>query len=229
MAIKKRLLGHLLCYPFNSCKLMDQYYRHFRNGKLYHILEYATIESTEEEAVVYEAMYDDHRVWIRPKSNFFEEVSHEGKMVSRFQPVPLEEIQEELDREFDRELEEVKALHKQITDELHALYSDAELRVAKNSLRMKSVQEAVDEGWVALDMLQDQMDNIGLLDKYYAEEWKSDFEADEKGEINKDIDRSVLGEDTLYNLLDEIHELRDSLRSFTDSIRYPSDDEKVEE
>ena len=209
--------------------MQSEYYRHFRNGKLYRIIETATIEATEEEAVVYEAMYDDHRVWIRPKSNFFEEVSYEGKMVPRFQPVPLEEIQEELDREFDRELEEVKTLHKQITDELHALYSDAELRVAKNSLRMKSVQEAVDEGWIALDMLQNQLDNIGLLDKYYAEEWKSDFEADEKGELNKNIDRSVLGEDTLNDLLDEIHELRDSLRSFADSIRYPSDDEQEEE
>ena len=57
---------------------------------------------------------------------------------------------------------------------------------------------------------------------------KSDFESDEKGEINKDIDRSILAEDTLYNLLDEIHELRDSLREFVDSIRYPSDDEKEE-
>lgn len=209
--------------------MQSEYYRHFRNGKLYRIIETATIEATEEEAVVYEAMYDDHRVWIRPKSNFFEEVSYDGKMVPRFQPVPLEEIQEELDREFDRELEEVKTLHKQITDELHALYSDAELRVAKNSLRMKSVQEAVDEGWIALDMLQNQLDNIGLLDKYYAEEWKSDFEADEKGELNKNIDRSVLGEDTLNDLLDEIHELRDSLRSFADSIRYPSDVEQEEE
>lgn len=208
---------------------MDQYYRHFRNRKLYHILEYATIESTEEEAVVYEAMYDDHRVWIRPKSNFFEEVSFEGKMVPRFQPVPHEEIQEELDQEFNKGFEEIKALHKQMMDELHALYSDAELRIAKNSLRMKSVQEAVDEGWIALDMLQNQLDNIGLLDKYYAEEWKSDFEADEKGELKKDIDRSVLGEDTLNDLLDEIHELRDSLRSFADSIRYPSDDEQEEE
>ena len=192
---------------------MDQYYRHFRNGKLYRIIENATIEATEEDAVVYEAMYDDHRVWIRPKSNFFEEVSFEGKMVPRFQSVPFEEIQEELDQEFNKGFEEL---------------SDAEIRVAKNSHRMKSVQDAVEQGWIALDMLQDQMDNIGLLDKYYAEEWKSDFEADEKGEINKDIDRSVLGEDTLYNLLDEIHELRDSLREFVDSIRYPSDDEKKE-
>ena len=192
---------------------MDQYYRHFRNGKLYHILEYATIESTEEEAVVYEAMYDDHRVWIRPKSNFFEEVSYEGKMVPRFQPVPDEEIQEELDQEFNKGFEEL---------------SDAEIRVAEYSHRIKSVQDAVEQGWIALDMLQEQMDNIGLLDKYYAEEWKSDFEADEKGKINKDIDRSVLAEDTLYNLLDDIHELRDSLREFVDSIRYPSDDEQEE-
>ena len=192
---------------------MDQYYRHFRKGKLYRILEYATIESTEEEAVVYEAMYDDHRVWIRPKSNFFEEVSFEGKMVPRFQSVPFEEIQEELDQEFNKGFEEL---------------SDAEIRVAKNSHRMKSVQDAVEQGWTALDMLQEQMDNIGLLDKYYAEEWKSDFEADEKGELNKDIDRSVLAEDTLYNLLDDIHELRDSLREFVDSIRYPSDDENEE-
>ena len=192
---------------------MDQYYRHFRNGKLYRILEYATIESTEEEAVVYEAMYDDHRIWIRPRSNFFEEVSHEGKMVPRFQPVPVEEIQEELDQEFNKGFEEL---------------SDAEIRVAKNSHRMKSVQDAIEQGWIALDMLQEQMDNIGLLDKYYAEEWKSDFEADEKGELNKDIDRSVLAEDTLYNLLDDIHELRDSLREFVDSIRYQSDDENEE-
>ncbi len=56
------------------------------------------------------------------------------------------------------------------------------------------------------------MDNITLLDKYYAGEWKSDFEADEKGEINKDIDRSILAEDTLYDLLDEIHALRDCSR-----------------
>ena len=207
---------------------MDQYYRHFRNGKLYRIIENATIEATEEDAVVYEAMYDDHRVWIRPKSNFFEEVSYEGKMVPRFQPVPFEEIQEELDQEFDKGMEEIKALQKQIMDELHAKYSDAEMRVAENSLRMQSVQDAVEEGWVALDMLQEQKDNIALLDKYYAEEWKSDFESDEKGKINKDIDRSVLAEDTLYNLLDDIHELRDSLREFVDSIRYPSDDDKEE-
>lgn len=68
-------------------KVAPLYYRHFRKGQLYRLLTFATIEATGEEAVVYQAMYGDHRVWIRPKANFFEEVQHEGKMVPRFQPV----------------------------------------------------------------------------------------------------------------------------------------------
>ena len=66
---------------------MHQYYRHFRNGQLYRLLSFATIEATSEEAVVYQAMYGDNRVWIRPKTNFFESVQHEGRIVPRFQPV----------------------------------------------------------------------------------------------------------------------------------------------
>ena len=67
--------------------LMEQYYRHFRNQKIYRFVAYATIEATGEEAVVYQAMYGDRRYWIRPKANFFEEVLYEGKMVPRFQLV----------------------------------------------------------------------------------------------------------------------------------------------
>ena len=68
-------------------KPMNEYYRHFRNGKLYRFVTFATIEATGEEAVVYQAMYGDHRYWIRPRTNFFEEVEYEGKMVLRFQKV----------------------------------------------------------------------------------------------------------------------------------------------
>lgn len=67
--------------------LMDQYFRHFRNGKLYKLVCYATIEATGEEAVVYQAMYGERRFWIRPKTNFFEQVEHEGRLVPRFREV----------------------------------------------------------------------------------------------------------------------------------------------
>lgn len=67
---------------------MEKYYRHFRNGKIYRFVTFATLEATGEEAVVYQAMYGDHRFWIRTKTNFFEEVEHQGATVSRFIPVP---------------------------------------------------------------------------------------------------------------------------------------------
>ena len=77
---------------------MEQYYRHFRNGKIYRFVAYATIEATEEEAVVYQAMYGEHKLWIRTKANFFEEVLHEGQMVPRFQPVPEDEASKEFEQ-----------------------------------------------------------------------------------------------------------------------------------
>ena len=70
-----------------------QYYRHFRNHKIYRFVAFATLEATEEEAVVYQAMYGERRLWIRTKANFFEEVLHEGKMVPRFQPISNEEAE----------------------------------------------------------------------------------------------------------------------------------------
>ena len=76
---------------------MNQYYRHFRNGKIYRFVAYATIEATEEEAVVYQALYGERKLWIRTKANYFEEVLHEGKMVPRFQPVPEEEALKEIE------------------------------------------------------------------------------------------------------------------------------------
>lgn len=76
---------------------MEQYYRHFRNRKVYRFVTFATIEATEEEAVVYQAMYGDRRYWIRPKTNFFEKVLYDGEMVSRFQPIPRNEAMQEIE------------------------------------------------------------------------------------------------------------------------------------
>ena len=70
---------------------MDQYYRHFRNKKIYRFVTFATLEATGEEAVVYQAMYANRQTWIRTKTNFFEKVLFDGQMVPRFQPVSKEE------------------------------------------------------------------------------------------------------------------------------------------
>lgn len=75
---------------------MEQYYRHFRNRKIYRFVTFATLEATEEEAVVYQAMYGDRRFWIRTKTNFFEEVLYDDEMVPRFQPITKVEALKEI-------------------------------------------------------------------------------------------------------------------------------------
>ena len=47
-------------------------------------------------------------------------------------------------------------------------------------------------------------EDVRLLDEYYRSPlWREDFEADEAGELPKDLPRGVLSEDGIYNALEE--------------------------
>lgn len=59
-------------------------YRHYK-GKEYEVIGCARHSETEEEFVVYRALYGDHGLWIRPKAMFVEEVLVDGKRVPRFE------------------------------------------------------------------------------------------------------------------------------------------------
>jgi len=48
-------------------------YRHYK-GKEYQVLGCARHTETEEEFVVYRALYDDGGLWVRPKAMFLEPV-----------------------------------------------------------------------------------------------------------------------------------------------------------
>ena len=59
-------------------------YRHYK-GKEYQVIGCARHSETEEEFVVYQALYGDHGLWIRPKLMFEEEVEKNGNRIPRFQ------------------------------------------------------------------------------------------------------------------------------------------------
>ena len=58
-------------------------YRHFK-GKEYRLLCVASHSETLEPMVVYQAMYGEGGVWVRPAAMWDETVLHEGKEVRRF-------------------------------------------------------------------------------------------------------------------------------------------------
>ena len=58
-------------------------YRHFK-GNEYRVLTLARHSATEEWMVVYQALYGDQDIWVRPASMWNETVERDGKTFQRF-------------------------------------------------------------------------------------------------------------------------------------------------
>ena len=58
-------------------------YRHFK-GNEYQVLGVARHSETEEEFVVYRALYGDHGLWVRPAAMWLETVERDGVRQPRF-------------------------------------------------------------------------------------------------------------------------------------------------
>ena len=58
-------------------------YEHYK-GKPYRVLAVAKHSETLEEMVVYQQLYGEEGIWVRPLEMFLETVEVEGKSISRF-------------------------------------------------------------------------------------------------------------------------------------------------
>ena len=75
---------------------MGQYYRHFK-GNVYHVLHIAKHSETLEDMVVYQAMYGERGIWVRPKAMFEELIERDGQTFRRFELISTEEAEKVID------------------------------------------------------------------------------------------------------------------------------------
>ena len=93
---------------------MEQYYRHFK-GNVYRVLHIAKHSETLEEMVVYQAMYGERSIWVRPKSMFEEEIERDGRLGRTIERVNLYREQE---RAINEEREKNR-LKRQLTNNIN--------------------------------------------------------------------------------------------------------------
>lgn len=58
-------------------------YRHYKGGE-YRVLGLARHSETLEPLVVYQALYGERGLWVRPQPMFVESITHDGNHVARF-------------------------------------------------------------------------------------------------------------------------------------------------
>lgn len=58
-------------------------YEHYKGGR-YKVIGKAKHSETLEDLVVYQALYGEMGLWVRPLKMFLEEVEIDGKMIPRF-------------------------------------------------------------------------------------------------------------------------------------------------
>lgn len=59
-------------------------YRHYK-GNDYHVIAVARHSESDEDYVVYRALYGERGLWIRPLAMFNETVEYEGAVLPRFE------------------------------------------------------------------------------------------------------------------------------------------------
>lgn len=67
----------------NQGSVVPGIYQHYK-GQRYEVIDIAKHTETEEDFVVYRALYGEYGLWVRPLSMFVESVTVDGETVPRF-------------------------------------------------------------------------------------------------------------------------------------------------
>lgn len=90
-------------------------------------------------------------------------------------------------------------------------------RITKNEERLDSALKSIKELEIALENFKNNQKNIQLVSKYYgSKNWFKDKESYEQGKIPK-IKAGVLSEDSVWNMLEDIKDLTNEMKSIIDN------------
>ncbi len=93
----KDFFGHKMKHMVKPIDITGQYYRHFK-GNIYKVLHIAKHSETFDDIVVYQAMYGDREIWVRPRAMFEEIIERDGKSFRRFELITAEEAESEMNK-----------------------------------------------------------------------------------------------------------------------------------
>jgi len=87
-------------------------------------------------------------------------------------------------------------------------------RIKEMEGRLERAAAAVMDMSAALDKYEAVQEDIKALRKYYdSRQWKQDYADDEAGQLPADLKRGVLSEDGIWNLLEDVCELNERLKT----------------
>ena len=98
--------------------------------------------------------------------------------------------------------------------EMESIYDELEADVDNLEIAIESAEDnptplTINNALRIHNNLQPKLNS--LMEYYFSDDWKNDYEADAKGEIPKDLKRGVLSQDGIFNLLEIINELSEIL------------------
>jgi len=86
-------------------------------------------------------------------------------------------------------------------------------RIQQMECCLDRASQAVMRLSAALDEYADAQDALRQLSDYYGSDlWKHDFATDSAGLLPSDLKRGVLSEDAVWNLLEDVSELKERMR-----------------
>ena len=82
-------------------------------------------------------------------------------------------------------------------------------RIKKMEERLNRASQVVGKLSAALDEYIETLEDIRALESYYgSKEWKKDLDDDEAQRLPKDLERGVLSEDAIWNMLEDHRDLK---------------------